>query len=85
MRGGSRTACRSTGRYAYRRKGARRTKTCSRPQIWSAGMFFLNDPSTMTGILPMACGGVDELTRSLPAEFSFSVDSDEVIQPCSQE
>jgi hypothetical protein len=42
-------------------------------------MFFTNDPSTVAGIFPVPRGGVDQLARSLPAEFTVSVNLDEVI------
>ena len=43
-------------------------------------VFLMNDASAMTRVLPVACGGVDQLSRSFPAEFPVSVNFDEIIQ-----
>ena len=79
MRGRLGATRRFTKRYAYRREGARGTKACPWTQVCSARMFFLNDPLATASVPPMSSGGVDQLARSPPAEFPFSVNLDEII------
>jgi len=42
-------------------------------------VFFTNDPSAMTSILPVARSGIDQLAGSLPAELPVGVNLDEII------
>jgi hypothetical protein len=46
-------------------------------------VFFTNDPPAIARILPVARGGIDQLTGSFPAEFPVSVNLDEIVYPCS--